>query len=100
LVEHGMIVGLGTGSAVAFLLSALARRSLGILCAATSPPTGGAARGLGLRIEDFESVGHFDITIDGADRIRKHCQPRAVLTAAGAHRRGVRHRGVRSGRTR
>jgi ribose 5-phosphate isomerase len=39
LVEHGMTVGLGTGSTVAFLLPALARRSLGILCAATSPRT-------------------------------------------------------------
>jgi ribose 5-phosphate isomerase A len=69
LVEHGMTVGLGTGSTVAFLLPALARRSLGILCAATSPRTEHAARGLGLTIEDFASIDHFDITIDGADQI-------------------------------
>ena len=69
LVEHGMTVGLGTGSTVAFLLPALARRSLGILCAATSPRTEHAARGLGLRIEDFASIDRFDITIDGADQI-------------------------------
>ena len=37
LVESGMTVGLGTGSTVAFLLPALAPRSLDILCAATSP---------------------------------------------------------------
>ena len=37
LVEDGMTVGLGTGSTVAFLLPALARRSLDIVCAATSP---------------------------------------------------------------
>jgi ribose 5-phosphate isomerase A len=69
LVEHGMTVGLGTGSTVAFLLPALARRSLGILCAATSPRTEHAARELGLRIEDFASIDRFDITIDGADQI-------------------------------
>jgi ribose 5-phosphate isomerase A len=69
LVEQGMTVGLGTGSTVAFLLPALARRSLGILCAATSPRTEHAARGLGLRIENFASIDRFDITIDGADQI-------------------------------
>ena len=69
LVEGGMTVGLGTGSTVAFLLPALARRSLDILCAATSPRTEDAARELGLRIEDVASIDRFDITIDGADQI-------------------------------
>src|SRR5512141_2214905 len=69
LVESGMTVGLGTGSTVAYLLPALARRSLDILCAATSPRTEHAARELGLRIEDFANIDHFDITIDGADQI-------------------------------
>ena len=69
LVEGGMTVGLGTGSTVAFLLPALARRSLGILCAATSPRTEHAARELGLKIEDFASIDRFDITIDGVDQI-------------------------------
>jgi ribose 5-phosphate isomerase A len=69
LVEDGMTVGLGTGSTVAFLLPALARRSLDILCAATSPRTEDAARGLGLRIEPVTSIDRFDITIDGADQV-------------------------------
>ena len=69
LVEGGMTVGLGTGSTVAFLLPALARRSLDILCAATSPRTEHAARELGLRMEDVTSIDRFDITIDGADQI-------------------------------
>ena len=69
LVEDGMTVGLGTGSTVAFLLPALARRSLNIVCAATSPHTEYAARELGLRIEDVTSIDRFDITIDGADQI-------------------------------
>ena len=69
LVEAGMTVGLGTGSTVAFLLQALARRSLDILCAATSPRTEDAARKLGLRIEEVASIDRFDITIDGADQV-------------------------------
>jgi ribose 5-phosphate isomerase A len=69
LVENGMTVGLGTGTTVAFLLPALARRSLDILCAATSPRTERAARELGLKIEDFASIDRFDITIDGADQV-------------------------------
>jgi ribose 5-phosphate isomerase A len=69
LVESGMTVGLGTGSTVAFLLPALARRSLDIVCAATSPRTEHAARELGLRIEDVASIDRFDIAIDGADQI-------------------------------
>jgi ribose 5-phosphate isomerase A len=69
LVEDGMTVGLGTGSTVAFLLPALARRSLGIVCAATSPRTGHAARELGLKMEAVASIDRFDITIDGADQI-------------------------------
>ena len=69
LVEDGMTVGLGTGSTVAFLLPALARRSLDIVCAASSPRTEYAARELNLRIEDITSIDRFDITIDGADQI-------------------------------
>jgi ribose 5-phosphate isomerase A len=69
LVHDGMTVGLGTGSTVAFLLPALAKRSLDIICAATSPHTEHAARELGLRIEDVTSIDRFDITIDGADQI-------------------------------
>ena len=69
LVENGMTVGLGTGSTVAFLLPALARRSLDIVCAATSPRTEHAARELRLRFEDVARIDRFDITIDGADQV-------------------------------
>src|ERR1700693_2045072 len=69
LVENGMTVGLGTGTTVAYLLPALARRSLDLLCAATSPRTEYAARELGLRIEDVASIDRFDLTIDGADQV-------------------------------
>jgi ribose 5-phosphate isomerase A len=69
LVEDGMTVGLGTGSTVAYLLPALAGRSLDVLCAATSPRTEHAARELGLKVEAVASIDHFDIAIDGADQI-------------------------------
>jgi ribose 5-phosphate isomerase A len=69
LVEDGMIVGLGTGSTVAFLLTALARRNLSLRCVATSPRTEDAARGLGISVEPFGANDRFDladqITPDG-----------------------------------
>lgn len=71
LVEDGMKVGLGTGSTVAFLLPALARRQLrGIACVATSPATESAAQELGLSVRTLERLdGTLDIAIDGADEV-------------------------------
>ena len=85
LVENGMTVGLGTGSTVAYLLPALARRSLDILCAATSPATEHAARELGLKIEDVTSIDRFDVTIDGADQVSP--EGWLVKGGGGAHTR-------------
>jgi ribose 5-phosphate isomerase A len=73
LVEDGMLVGLGTGSTVAYLLEALARRSLHLRCVATSPQTEAAGLGLGLRIEPFEGLDRLDIAIDGADQVAPVC---------------------------
>lgn len=85
LVEDGMMVGLGTGTTVGFLLPALARRSLDIRCVATSPHTERAARELGLRVESFAAIDRFDLAIDGADQI----SPEAWLVKGGgaAHTR-------------
>src|SRR5690349_8915972 len=69
LVEDGMLVGLGTGSTVAYLLPALAARDISIRCVSTSPRTEEAARALGLRVEPFERLDRLDIAIDGADQI-------------------------------
>ena len=70
LVQDGMIVGLGTGSTVAYLLPALAKLALPrIRCVATSPRTEKAARELGLSVEPFGSIDRFDIAIDGADEV-------------------------------
>ena len=69
LVEDVMIVGLGTGSTVAHLLSALAERRPDVRCIATSPRTEEAARRLGLPLEPFDSIDRLDLTIDGADQV-------------------------------
>ncbi len=70
LVEDGMTVGLGTGSTVAFLLPALARRGLdNIRCVATSVATERQARELGIAVEDFDTLSRLDLAIDGTDEV-------------------------------
>src|SRR5262245_20528008 len=65
-----MTVGLGTGSTVAHLLPAIARRGLeGIRCVATSVATEDQARELGIPVEDFDSLARLDIAIDGTDEV-------------------------------
>ncbi len=69
LVEPGMTIGLGTGSTVAILLPALARRRLPLRCVASSVRTEQAARALGLHVEPFDRLDQLDLVIDGADQI-------------------------------
>jgi len=70
LVEDGMTVGLGTGSTVAFLLPALARRGpTGVRCVATSVATADQARELGIPVEEFDALDRLDIAIDGTDEV-------------------------------
>src|SRR5882757_9864300 len=69
LVESGMTIGLGTGSTVAFLLPALARRQLSLRCVASSVGTEQVARELGLHVESFDRLERLDLVIDGADQI-------------------------------
>ena len=96
LVADGMRVGLGTGSTVAFLLPALARRGLSLRCVATSLATETAARELGLAVEPFSGVdalAELDMAIDGADQVAPsgwvvkgggaaHTREKAVAAAA------------------
>ena len=69
LVEDGMILGLGTGTTVAYLLPALAERGLSLRCISTSPQTEAAAQALGLAVEPFDTVDRLDLAIDGADQV-------------------------------
>lgn len=85
LVPESSRVGLGTGTTVAFLLSALADRRLDLRCVATSPATERAARSLGLAVEPFERLGELDIAIDGADQVS--ASGWMLKGAGGAHTR-------------
>lgn len=74
LAESGMMVGLGTGSTVAFLLEALAARGLAITCVATSLQTELRARELGLEVVSFDGPAapdRVDLAIDGADQVTR-----------------------------
>jgi ribose 5-phosphate isomerase A len=74
LVEPGMLVGLGTGSTVAFLLDALAARRLEFRCVATSLQTETAARRLGFDVLPFDGENapvRLDLAIDGADQVTR-----------------------------
>ena len=96
LVEDGMVVGLGTGSTVAYLLPALAVRGLDLRCVSTSPATEHNARELGIKVESFrgtDALSHLDMTIDGADQVAPsgwlvkgggaaHTREKAVAAAA------------------
>jgi ribose 5-phosphate isomerase A len=78
LVENGMRVGLGTGTTVAYLLPALAKRNLDLRCVSTSPRTGLEASKLGISVEPF-TLDRLDMAIDGADQI----DPRGWLVKGG-----------------
>ncbi len=70
LVEDGMTIGLGTGSTVAHLLPAIARRgTTGIRCVATSVATEEQARELGIPVERFDQLQRLEIAIDGTDEV-------------------------------
>jgi ribose 5-phosphate isomerase A len=69
LVEDGMLLGLGTGSTVAFFLPAVAARGRSVRCVATSLATERAALELGLRVQPFDELDRLDLAVDGADQI-------------------------------
>src|ERR1017187_6822779 len=64
MVESGMVLGLGTGSTVAFLVPALGERDLDLTCVATSPATESLARAAGLTVVPFEGIDRLDLAID------------------------------------
>ncbi len=71
-IEDGMLVGIGTGSTVAFAIRAIADRLPDLRRAiffATSIATEQAARDEGIPIGRFALASRLDLTIDGADEI-------------------------------
>ena len=73
LVCDGMLVGLGTGSTVHFVLERLAERikseRLALQGVPTSLDTERKARALGIPLVALDQVESLDLTIDGADEI-------------------------------
>jgi len=71
-IEDGMIIGLGTGSTVSFLLNKLSQRiktGLNITAVSTSAATTKLASTLGIKISKLSDVNEIDLTIDGADEV-------------------------------
>jgi ribose 5-phosphate isomerase A len=74
LVADGMIVGLGTGTTAAHLVTILGervRRGLRIVGVPTSERTHAQAVTEGIRIVGFADTQRLDLTIDGADEIAR-----------------------------
>jgi len=73
LVRDGMVVGLGTGSTVRFVLERLAERvrdeRLAVRGVPTSLDTERRARALGIPLIALDDVEAIDLTLDGADEI-------------------------------
>ena len=69
-IKDGMIVGLGTGSTVKYMVDALGKRvneeGLNIVGVTTSIRTAEQAKSLGILLKDNDAVKHIDLTIDGA----------------------------------
>ena len=71
-IESGMLVGLGTGSTVRFMIESLAEKiknGLDIKAISTSNATSRFAESLGITVLNFSDVDEIDLTIDGADEV-------------------------------
>ena len=73
-IKSGMIVGLGTGSTVRYMVDELGKqvqegKLTDIIGVTTSTRTAKQARDLGITIKDIDDVDHIDLCIDGADEV-------------------------------
>ena len=72
-IENGMVIGIGTGSTAAYMMTALARRlheGLTIIGAVpTSQATEQLASSLGIPLTNLDTYPELDLAIDGADEI-------------------------------
>ncbi|QBP18858.1 ribose-5-phosphate isomerase RpiA [Acetilactobacillus jinshanensis] len=77
-VKDDMVVGLGTGSTVKYMIQALGKRlrekNLHIVGIPTSNRTARRARRAGIPIKNIDDIDHIDLTIDGADQVDKNYQ--------------------------
>jgi len=79
-IEDGTIVGVGTGSTVAFFIEELGRRADRIEAAVSSSEQSTALlKKLGIRVIDLNSAGEIPVYVDGADE----CDPQRCLIKGG-----------------
>jgi ribose 5-phosphate isomerase A len=79
-VEDGMVVGVGTGSTVAYFIDALASRRHDIAGAVSSSEQSTARlRGHGIEVLDLNACGPIPLYVDGADE----CDPAGRLIKGG-----------------
>ena len=79
-VEDGMIVGVGTGSTVAYFIDALGRIKDRIQGAvSSSEQSSQRLRALGIEVFDLNAVGPLSLYVDGADE----CDPHKRLIKGG-----------------
>jgi ribose 5-phosphate isomerase A len=73
LIEDGMVVGIGTGSTMAFLIEELARRvreeGIRIVGVPTSFQSRILSLKLGVPVRDMQDTASLDLAIDGADEV-------------------------------
>jgi ribose 5-phosphate isomerase A len=83
LIEDGMVVGVGTGSTIAFLIEALGRRvreeGLRVVGVPTSFQSRLLCGKLGITVRDMQDCASLDLAIDGADEV----DPRLDLIKGG-----------------
>jgi ribose 5-phosphate isomerase A len=85
LVEDGMELGLGSGSTVAYFLTALADRHLEVAGIPTSQHTAVRCRELGIPLLEPDDVPRVDLCVDGADELDHDLN--LVKGGGGAHLR-------------
>ena len=79
-VEDGMVVGVGTGSTVAYFIDALARIRHRIAGAvSSSDQSSELLRGHGIEVIDLNDAGPLPLYVDGADE----CDPSRCLIKGG-----------------
>jgi ribose 5-phosphate isomerase A len=83
LIEDGMVVGVGTGSTIAFLIEELGRRvreeGLRVVGVPTSFQSRLLCGKLGITVRDMQDCASLDLAIDGADEV----DPRLDLIKGG-----------------
>ena len=72
-LEHGIRLGVGTGSTVNLFIDALASRTHELACVvSSSEQSTQRLRELGIEVSELSAVGDIDVYVDGADEATEH----------------------------